>query len=151
MASRRAVATELGATAVCGGDPAEVKQAVFDATRGAGAEVVIVSVGLGGLTELALPIAAKQGAINLFAGFPPDTSAAGRRELPALQRDRPDRQSETRRRTSSAARPTCSPPWAGLDRLTTHRFAMADAAGAYTTRDDPDALKTIVFPGGLPR
>ena len=51
VASRRAVAAELGATAVCGGDPAEIKQAVFDATRGAGAEVVIVSVGLGGLTN----------------------------------------------------------------------------------------------------
>ena len=150
VASRRAVAAELGATAVCGGDPAEIKQAVFDATRGAGAEVVIVSVGLGGLTELALPIAAKQGAINLFAGFPPDTSAVldvnflhyNEIVLTGSQNATADQF----RRTTDLL-----PSLGGLDRLTTHRFAMADAAGAYTTRDDPDALKTIVFPAGLPQ
>lgn len=147
--SRRAVAEELGATVVCGGDPAEIKQTVSDATRGAGAEVVIVSVGLDGLTELALPIAAKQGAINLFAGFPPETTAAldvnflhyNEIVLTGSQNATADQF----RRTAELL-----PSLGGLDRLTTHRFDMTDAAGAYTTRDDPDALKTIVFPGGAP-
>ncbi|MXY80169.1 MAG: alcohol dehydrogenase catalytic domain-containing protein [Chloroflexi bacterium] len=150
VASRRAVAEALGATAVCGGDPAEIRQTVSDATRGAGAEVVIVSVGLDGLTELALPIAAKQGAINLFAGFPPETTAAldvnflhyNEIVLTGSQNATADQF----RRTAELL-----PSLGGLDRLTTHRFDMADAAGAYTTRDDPDALKTIVFPGGAPR
>jgi L-iditol 2-dehydrogenase len=150
VASRRAVAEELGATVACGGDPAEIEQTVRDATRGAGAEVVIVSVGLSGLTELALPIAAKQGAINLFAGFPPETSAAldvnflhyNEIVLTGSQNATADQF----RRTAEML-----PSLGGLDRLTTHRFDMANAAGAYTTRDDPDALKTIVFPGGAPR
>ena len=147
--SRRAVAEELGATVVCGGDPAEIRQTVSDATRGAGAEVVIVSVGLDGLTELALPIVAKQGAINLFAGFPPETTAAldvnflhyNEIVLTGSQNATADQF----RRTAELL-----PSLGGLDRLTTHRFDMTDAAGAYTTRDDPDALKTIVFPGGAP-
>ncbi len=150
VAARRAAAEALGATAVCGGDPAEIKQTVRDATRGAGAEVVIVSVGLDGLTELALPIAAKQGAINLFAGFPPETTAAldvnflhyNEIVLTGSQNATADQF----RRTAELL-----PSLGGLDRLTTHRFDMANAAGAYTTRDDPGALKTIVFPGGAPR
>ena len=73
--SRRAVAAAFGATAVCGGDPTEIRGTVLDATRGSGADVVVVSVGLDKLTEAALPLAAKQGVINLFAGFPPDTTA----------------------------------------------------------------------------
>ena len=146
--SRRALAAELGATLVCGGDPDEIQKTVKDATRGAGADVVIVSVGLAGLTELALPIAAKQGSINLFAGFPPETSASldvnflhyNEIVLTGSQNSTPDQF----RRTAELL-----PALAGLDALITHRFQMADADGAYTTRDDPSALKTIVFPGGI--
>ena len=94
VASRRAVAEELGATVVCGGDAAEIRQTVSDATRGAGAEVVIVSVGLDGLTELALPIAAKQGRDQPLRRLPARDHRGPRREFPALQRDRPDRQPE---------------------------------------------------------
>ena len=145
--SRRAVAAAFGATAVCGGDPTEIRGTVLDATRGSGADVVVVSVGLDKLTEAALPLAAKQGVINLFAGFPPDTTATldvnlvhyNELVLTGSQNATPDQF----RRTADLL-----PALTDLDALTTHRFDIAHAAGAYTTRDDPAALKTIVLPGG---
>lgn len=148
--SRRQRALDLGATSVCGGDPEEIKQAVLDGTRGAGADVVIVSVGLDGLTELALPITAKQGAINLFAGFPPKTIASldvnflhySEIVLTGSQNATADQF----RRTAQLM-----PALGGLDSLTTHRFDMSNAEGAYLVREDSAALKTIVFPGGIPQ
>jgi len=145
--SRRAAAVALGATTVSTGDPDEIRQTVLDATRGGGADVVIVSVGLDKLTELALPLAAKQGAINLFAGFPPDMTATLDVNLlhynELVLTGSQNATADQFRRTVALL-----PALTGLDALTTHRFDMAHAAGAYTTRDDPDALKTIVFPNG---
>ena len=146
--SRRAVAVTLDATAVCGADPEEIQQTVMDATRGAGADVVIVSVGLDALTEMALPLAAKQGVINLFAGFPPSTTAVLDVNLlhynELVLTGSQNATADQFRRTANLL-----PALTGLDTLTTHRFDMAHADGAYTTRDDPTALKTIVVPHGL--
>ena len=147
VGSRRAVAGEIGASAVCGGDPEETRAAVLDATSGRGADVVIVSVGLAGLPEIALPLAARQGCINLFAGFPPGTRADldvnllhySEIVLTGSQNATPDQF----RRTADLL-----PALGAIDRLTTHRFEMSDAAGAYATRNDPAALKTLVLPHG---
>ena len=148
--SRRAAAVSLGATVVCGSEPQEIRQTVMDATRGGGADVVIVSVGLDKLTEMALPLAAKQGAINLFAGFPPDTTAALDVNLlhynELILTGSQNATADQFRRTADLL-----PALTGLDALTTHRFDIAHASGAYTTRDDPAALKTIVLPHGLPQ
>ena len=42
-----------------------------DATGGYGADAVVVTVGVAELVPGALELVRKQGAINLFAGFPP--------------------------------------------------------------------------------
>ncbi|MEE9277276.1 MAG: alcohol dehydrogenase catalytic domain-containing protein [Dehalococcoidia bacterium] len=145
VASRRALAADLGATAVTGADPDEVKSAVHDATHGHGADVVIVSVGLAGLAETALQLAAKQASINLFAGFPPQTTAAldvnylhyNEIALLGTQNATPDQFLRTT---------ALLPSLPALDRLITHRFDMAEAVQSYAVRDQPSALKTVVLP-----
>lgn len=142
---RRDMARQLGATTVTTADDAETEAAVKDATGGEGADIVIVSVGLDGLTERALPITARQGAINLFAGFPPKTTARldvnelhyKEIVLTGSQNATPDQF----RRTAGLL-----PSIANLDRLVTHRFPMDRADEAYTVRADPAALKTMVLP-----
>ena len=145
LAPRRALAAELGADAVSAGDAEETASAVAEASEGRGADVVIVSVGLDGLPEVALRLAARRAWINLFAGFPPGTEA--RLDVNALhyheivltgtQNATPDQF----RRTAALL-----PSLSALDRIVTHRFDIAHADQAYAVRADPTALKSIVLP-----
>jgi L-iditol 2-dehydrogenase len=144
---RRAMAETLGASVVTGGDAKQSESAVMDATGGQGADVVIVSVGLEGLTETALRLAAKQATVNLFAGFPSastallDVNALHYNEinLTGSQNATPDQF----RRTVALL-----PSLDAIDTIATHRFDMAHAAESYSVRADPAALKTLVFPNG---
>lgn len=147
VASRRAMAAELGATAVCSGELDELRAVVDDATGGDGCDIVIVSVGLDGLTESALQIAAKQSSVNLFAGFPPESSATidvndlHYREvsLTGTQNATPDQF----RRTAALL-----PALSDVDRIVSHRFPLSQADQSYTSRSDPAVLKTAVYPDG---
>ena len=151
--SRRAMAAELGATVVVGGDAEEVESAVRTAGAsggassgaGSGADVVIVSVGLDGLTERALRLAAPRARINLFAGFPPDTAATldvnhlhyKEIVLTGTQNATPDQF-----RRAAALLPSLD----ALDRIVTHRYALSRGDEAYAVRSDPDALKSLILP-----
>ena len=140
-APRRAAALQAGADAAV--EPDAAADAVAEATRGAGADVVIVSVGLDGLTEAALPLAARQGAVNLFAGFPKGAQAAvdvnalhyNEVTLTGTQNATPDQF----RRTAALI-----PSLGALDEIVTHRFPLPEAERAYSVRADPSALKTMV-------
>ena len=146
--SRRAMAAELGATTVVGGDAEEVESAVRAAGAGSGAggaDVVIVSVGLDGLTERALRLAAPRARINLFAGFPPNTAATldvnhlhyKEIVLTGTQNATPDQF-----RRAAALLPSLD----SLDRIVTHRYALSRGDEAYAVRSDPDALKSLILP-----
>ena len=144
--TRRAAAGAVGASIVCGGDPEELSAVVNDASGGNGCDIVIVSVGLDGLTEAALRVAGRQSSVNLFAGFPPDSSAVidvndlHYREisLTGTQNATPDQF----RRTAALL-----PALGNVDRIVSHRFALSVADQAYTSREDPAVLKTAVLPG----
>ena len=143
--SRRDAATEIGATAVCSGDADELRAVVDEATEGEGCDIVVVSVGLDGLTETALQVAGRQSSVNLFAGFPPESSAVvdvndlHYREvsLTGTQNATPDQF----RRTAALL-----PSLSGVDRIVSHRFPLSQADRSYTSRADPAVLKTAVFP-----
>ena len=145
VAVRREAAAEIGATHLCGGDVDEVRAVVDEATEGNGCDIVIVSVGLNGLTETALQVAGRQSSVNLFAGFPPESSAIvdvndlHYREvsLTGTQNATPDQF-----RRTAALLPTLD----AVDRIVSHRFALSSADQAYTSRDDPAVLKTAVLP-----
>ena len=145
VAVRRDAAAEIGATHVCGGDVDELRAVVDEATEGNGCDIVIVSVGLNGLTETALQVAGRQSSVNLFAGFPPESSAIvdvndlHYREvsLTGTQNATPDQF-----RRTAALLPTLD----AVDRIVSHRFALSSADQAYTSREDPSVLKTAVLP-----
>ena len=147
QAVRRSAAESVGATHVCGGDHEELQALVYDATAGSGCDIVIVSVGLNGLTETALQLAGRQSSVNLFAGFPPESTATvdvndlHYREvsLTGTQNATPDQF-----RRTAALLPTLD----GVDAVVTHRFPLSAAEQSYTSRDDPAVLKTAVFPDG---
>ena len=143
--SRRAAAEAVGADLVVDGHPDSLKAAVDEATRGEGADIVIVSVGLDGLTEMALNVAGRQSSVNLFAGFPPESSALvdvnalhyQEVSLTGTQNATPDQF----RRTAAMI-----PSLEGLNRIVSHRFALSEATLAYESRQDPSVLKTAVLP-----
>lgn len=142
---RRSAAEDIGASRVCGGDPSEFKATVDEATGGNGCDIVIVSVGLNGLTEAALNVAGRQSSVNLFAGFPPESSAIvdvndlHYREvsLTGTQNATPDQF-----RRTAALLPTLD----AVERIVSHRFALSEADQSYTSREDPSVLKTAVLP-----
>ncbi len=143
--ARREAAAAIGASRVCSGDPDELAAVVAEATGGNGCDIVIVSVGLNGLTEAALRVAGRQSSVNLFAGFPPESSAVidvndlHYREvsLTGTQNATPDQF----RRTA-----TLLPTLDAVDRIVSHRFPLAAADQSYTSRADPAVLKTAVLP-----
>ncbi len=142
---RRAAAEDIGATRVCGGNSDELKAIVDEVTVGNGCDIVIVSVGLNGLTEAALEVAGRQSSVNLFAGFPPESSAIvdvndlHYREvsLTGTQNATPDQF-----RRTAALLPTLD----AVDRIVSHRFALSEADQSYTSRADSSVLKTAVLP-----
>ena len=142
---RRAAAEDIGASRVCGGDSDELNAIVDEATGGNGCDIVIVSVGLNGLTETALSVAGRQSSVNLFAGFPPESSALvdvndlHYREvsLTGTQNATPDQF-----RRTAALLPTLD----AVDRIVSHRFVLSEADQSYTSREDPSVLKTAVLP-----
>ncbi len=142
---RRQAASDIGASLVCSGDPDELDAVVNDATGGNGCDIVVVSVGLNGLTEAALRIAGRQSSVNLFAGFPPESTALvdvndlHYREvsLTGTQNATPDQF----RRTASLL-----PSLDAVDRIVSHRFPLSSADQAYSSREDPSVLKTAVLP-----
>lgn len=144
---RREAALTAGASVVCGGDSDEIQAVVSEATGGEGCDVVIVSVGLDGLTETALTVAARQSSVNLFAGFPPESSAVvdvndlHYREvsLTGTQNATPDQF----RRTAALL-----PSLDAVEKIVSHRFALSQADRAYSSRQDPAVLKTAVLPDG---
>ena len=147
IAARREVAAELGASVVCGGDADELRAAVDEATGGSGCDIVVVSVGLDGLTETALQVAARQSCVNLFAGFRPESTALvdvndlHYREvsLTGTQNATPDQF----RRTAALL-----PSLQAVDRIVSHRFALTNADLSYTSRSDPTVLKTAIYRPG---
>ena len=142
---RRAAAEEIGATRVCGGGLDQLRATVDEATDGNGCDIVIVSVGLNGLTEAALSVAGRQSSVNLFAGFPPESSAVvdvndlHYREvsLTGTQNATPDQF-----RRTAALLPTLD----AVDRIVSHRFPLSQADQSYTSRADASVLKTAVLP-----
>ena len=144
---RRQAAAEIGASHVCSGDPDELRATVDEATGGSGCDIVIVSVGMNGLTETALQVAGRQSSVNLFAGFPPESSAVvdvndlHYREvsLTGTQNATPDQF-----RRTAALLPTLD----AVDRIVSHRFTLSEADQSYTSRADLSVLKTAVVPDG---
>ena len=75
VASRRALAARLGADAVVDPTAEDLDAVVSDLSDGAGADVVVVCIGVPALVDQALASARPRGRVSLFAGFPRDRGA----------------------------------------------------------------------------
>ncbi len=140
-AKRREVAKELGATAAV--DPDAAPGVAKDMTGGEGFPSVAVAVGFADAVPLALGLARKLGWVNLFAGFPPDST-----HVLDLNRVHYDEvrifgtQNAPFHLYGRAA--AMIPRLPVLDRIVTHRYSLADAANAYSARLGHDGLKSAV-------
>jgi len=144
---RRSWAQRLGATEVLDPGREDVRAATLAATAGRGFDAVVVTAGLPAVLGEALASVRRQGVVNLFGGFPPDTSVPfdpnivhyGEIVLTGSQSTTPDQY----RRALSLI-----PRLPELATLVTHRFSIEEAPGAYETRLAGKGLKSVVLPGG---
>jgi len=143
-AARREVAMELGAIAAV--DPGAAPDTARDLTGGEGFPSVAVAVGFAEAVPLALALARKLGSVNLFAGFPPNSTHS--LDLNRVHYDEVRIFGTQNAPFHLYGRAVAMiPGLPALDRIVTHRYALADAASAYSARLGHDGLKSAVVMG----
>ena len=140
---RAEVARRLGAAHVFDPQRKKLADEVLAWTDGLGADAVVVTAGLSEVLEQGLAATRRQGALSLFAGFPPGTSVP--LDPNAIH------YSEVRLTGSQNASPEqyrrvlqLLPRLPQIDTITTHRFALSEATGAYEVRLRGEGLKSMV-------
>lgn len=145
--ARREIAKRWGADLVVDPTSDNVTKAVMGLTDGYGADAVIVSVGVAELVPPALELVRKQGAVNLFAGFPPNSSIPfdpnlvhyGEIILTGSQNATTDQYRRTVAMLASVPH---------IDEVVTNRYGVEQGPEAYSSRLAMDGLKSLVhFPG----
>lgn len=136
-------AVELGATHVVDPRRDDLPKAVLDRTDGLGADAVVLTTGLASVLDDCVAAARRQGVVSLFAGFPPNTSVPFDPDIIHY--------SEIRLTGSQNASPDqylralqLLPGLSGIDAITTHRFPLEKATGAYEVRLRNEGLKSMV-------
>lgn len=144
-AARREIALSLGADAVA--TPEDAPAIGRELTRGEGFNSVAMAVGFADAFPTALELCRRLGAINLFAGFPP--GSAHTLDLNRVHYD------EVRILGTQNAPISLYNRAAGMiprlpliDRVITNRYALDDAASAYSARLGKDGLKSAVVMAG---
>jgi L-iditol 2-dehydrogenase len=127
-------------------DPAQddIQSAVLDASDGLGVDAVVVTTGVPALVEPALAAVRRQGTVNLFGGFPPNSSVAldpnvihySEINITGSQNATPDQY----RRALQLL--TVIPQAAEVN---THRFPIEEGTKAYESRLGMDGLKSLVI------
>ena len=138
---RRAVALELGADAAVA--PDDALAAGMELTKGEGFRAVALAAGIADAVPLALGLARRLGAINLFAGFPP--GAAHTLDLNRVHYDEVrifGTQNAPFHLYAKAA--TLIPRLPLLARVVTNQYTLANAAEAYTARLGKTGLKSAI-------
>ncbi len=140
---RLAVALELGATRCVNPQQEDLRQATMDVTDGLGADAVIVSVGNVGAIEAGLPLARKQGWVNIFGGSPPeselklDPNLIHYNELFVTGTQNATVEHYRRSLELLTVLPLAR-------RLVTHRFPIKDTVKAFEARMEMKGLKAII-------
>lgn len=141
---RLAFARRLGADAALDPRQDDLHGQVMEATGGLGVDAAVVAVGKADAVASTLGLVRRQGAINLFAGFPPETLTAldvnaihyGELFLTGSQNATTDQY----RRTLQLL-PTLS----NLSTIITHRYTIDAAPEAYTARQEMEGLKSVIL------
>ena len=150
VGSRRDLARRLGADIVVDPTQEDLAAVVDEATGGAGADAVVVCIGVPGLVGGALEIAGQRAKVCLFAGFPNGVPS----EIdPNLVHYRELQVTGSSNSTIQEYRDSLALIAAGdvdVKSLVTHRFALGQIEEARAMAVAPDALKVAVIPGQAP-
>ncbi len=142
--ARAQTARGLGATEVIDPRQGGLVATVQEQTAGLGADAVVVTAGLPEPLEESLAAVRRQGVVNLFAGFPPETRMAldpnaihySEVRLTGSQNASPDQYRRALLLLSHLPQ---------IDAITTHRFPLAEATSAYEVRLRNEGLKSMVL------
>ena len=140
---RAETARRLGATEVIDPRSRNLPDAVLEQTDGLGADAVVVTAGMAEVLEPSVASVRGQGVVSLFAGFPPGTSvpfdpnAVHYKEIRLTGSQ--NASLEQYRRVIQLL-----PHLRHIEAITTHRFPLAEATGAYEVRLRNEGLKSMV-------
>ncbi len=142
---RRSWARKLGAIETIDPTTQDLSKRVKELTDGNGADVAVVTAGIGPAAASALGAVRRQGYIGLFAGFPPDTivnldpNVIHYNEI--ILTGSQNATIDQYRRTMDLL-----PTLPDLRQIVSHSFSIDDAPKAYETRLDHEGLKSeVVF------
>ncbi|HEU4760484.1 MAG TPA: zinc-binding dehydrogenase, partial [Dehalococcoidia bacterium] len=142
--ARRGLARRFGATAAVDPRRDDLRAVVLDATQGLGADAVVVTTGSTELLAAALALVRRQGVINLFAGFPPDSrTELDPNHLHYDEINLTGSQNATPEQYRRALLLLGVMPQAA--QINTHAFPIAEAPKAYESRLGMDGLKSLVI------
>ena len=136
-------ARRLGASLALSPERDDLGEAALSATDGLGVDAVVVTTGVPSLVGPALAAVRRRGTVNLFGGFPPDSTVPldpnlvhySEVTLTGSQNATPDQY----RRALHLL--TVMPRAAEIN---THRFPIEDGTKAYESRVGMDGLKSLV-------
>ncbi len=142
--ARRDLARHFGATLVVDPQRQDLPAAVMETTGGLGGDAAVVTTGAPELLAPALAVVRRQGVVNLFAGFPPQSQVEfdpnsvhyGEISLTGSQNATPE---QYRRSLNLLGR---MPQAAEIN---THVFPIGEAPKAYESRLGMDGLKSLVI------
>ncbi|MGI4894994.1 MAG: alcohol dehydrogenase catalytic domain-containing protein, partial [Janthinobacterium lividum] len=147
VASRRALATRLGVDVVIDPTVQDLPGVVAELSGGAGADAVVVCIGVPALVDQALSLARFRGRVNLFAGFPKDR----------FSEVDPNRIHYGELTVTGSSNSTIDDYHAAMrliqdgkvdvGALVTHTYPLADIAAALQMAGSAEAVKVAVLPG----
>lgn len=144
LKERLKAAEALGATVCVDPTRQSLRQEVLAATGGLGADVGILSVGVGDAIAEGLQSVRKQGFFNLFGGFPPGTQMVlDPNKVHYDELFLTGTQNATTDQYVRVAQLLAALPEAR--KLISHRFGPEEAPQAYAVRLDQSGLKTVVL------
>ncbi len=140
---RLAYARRFGASPCLDPQRDDLAARILETTHGLGADAAVVSIGSAEAALAALPLVRRQGVVNLFGGFPPDTTLPldvnaihySELILTGSQNATPDQYRRALQLLTTIP---------DVAQLNTHRFEIDDAPKAYSSRLGMDGLKSLV-------
>jgi L-iditol 2-dehydrogenase len=143
---RRAFAERLGADLTVDPTAEDLAEAVAEASRGAGADVVFICAGHPSLVDDAIGVARAGGAVNVFARITDGGRATIDANAVHYRQVTISGSSNLRRREYRAAVELIIGGHIDTASLVTHRFSLSDIDDAIATVVARDALKVAVLP-----
>lgn len=143
---RRQVAMELGADKVVDPTKEDLAQIISDATKGMGADVIVMAIGVPALVNSTLKLAKKGGTVNLFAGFAGTGECTI--EVNTIHYNELTVNGSTAYKRSDylEAADMVMSGKINLDKIATHTFKIDEFQAAYDMCKSGQGLKVIIEP-----